>query len=226
MPSKKIVINHPYNWTETDLSESVKTFYFEVDEDNNVKATPVLIFDPTFNPTAIGEHIKAIDNNSSTVKNIGSSFIGLDIFPNGTVAWALLTKSEIQLVNKATGYDEAQRTPSVFKQVSGVTTGDNTVWDPGATKKVRLMGGIMGLSKDAACAGALVLQLVETGVSTILSFDISGAALVATGNEIVIPFNFPGNGYLFTSVATILALRFNAALTAGKGWCVAWGTEE
>ena len=102
-------------------------------------------------------------------------------------------------------------------------TNSGGIWTPANGKSVRLFGGVITVSKEAACAGAEYLNLAAT--ETIVYVQLSNAALVATGNVVVIPFTIPGNGYLCPK-NTALTLYFNGALTAGAVACSVWGWEE
>jgi hypothetical protein len=118
------------------------------------------------------------------------------------------------------------KTPNIWHNISSKTAiGDTALWTPTTGRKFRLMAGIIALSKEAACAGAFNVQLLD-GAGVFFRIDICNAALVATGQVILIPFNFGPNGYLSTAVNNVLNLTFNAALSAGAGSAVVWGTEE
>ena len=121
--------------------------------------------------------------------------------------------------------NEAQVTPTKFAYLNNINAaGSAPIWTPAAGKHFRLLGGIITLSKDAACAGAFTIGLTENTI--IMRFDISSAALVATGNVIVIPFAFPANGYLCAITGQALNIQPSAILTAGYVSIVVWGTEE
>lgn len=123
-----------------------------------------------------------------------------------------------------------QRTPTVFKGLAGANgAGLATIWTPAKGKKFRLLGGNVTLTKEAACAGALWISLcdnTETAATRIIRFEISSAALVATGQVENFPFVIPGNGYLSQAADNVLALNLSGALTAGLCTVSIWGVEE
>jgi hypothetical protein len=123
--------------------------------------------------------------------------------------------------------NEAPVTPTTFKQAQATAAGATTLWSPAAGKKFRLMGGIIVLSKEAACAGAEYISIIEsTGAVTIARFDISIAALVAIGSCTIIPLNLPANGYLALTKDSVLQIYLGGVLTAGNCSVSVWGTEE
>jgi len=116
------------------------------------------------------------------------------------------------------------RSATIWKTVQGLTNAGG-IWAPTAGTRWRLMGGIITISKESACASALWVALQDSSVN-FAYFQISNAALVATGQLIIIPFTFPGNGYLSSGVNNGLNLNFSAALTSGSAAVAVWGTEE
>jgi len=219
---RPVTVDKPLDWYSTlHLSEQAKTIRFVTDEDGNIWGYPVVLVDPQ----ATGDKIQS--QGKVVIRDDISGFNATVVLPALSIdgTYALNTNSLQYVYNNVTNKAEIQRTPTVFKTIRGKTTGTNTLWDPAAGKKFRLMGGIITLSKDAACAGAETLFLVDNATD-LMAFDISSAALVATGKIHTIAFQLPGNGYLSLAADNILNLSFNAALTAGSASANVWGTEE
>lgn len=151
--------------------------------------------------------------------------INFDMDRDGTLP-GVVALTENLLFNPDTNQMEAQRTPTAMKYLDSCTTTGNPIWTPPANKRFRLMGGIITLSKEAACAGALLISLADVGTGNIAAFQVSNAALVATGQVLQISFQLPGNGYLSKIVGAALNNVFSGALTAGACSFTVWGTEE
>jgi hypothetical protein len=231
------IINIPIDWNATwNLAKQARAIRLLQDQAGNIIAFPMFLVDPTSNPIKAGG-----GNNPLTVQGpyvspgVGTVFWAHQswafqaLSPNPTPIW---TNAAIYLYkpDPTTPTMETPRTPSVYKTLGGANAaGLSTVWTPGAGKKFRLMAGVITLTKDTACAGALWVALVDNvdGAGTrIVRFEISGAALVATGQVIVLPFTIPGNGILSSTVNNVLALNLGGALTAGLCSVTVWGTEE
>lgn len=128
--------------------------------------------------------------------------------------------------NNITNNSEIARTPTVWKTGSGLTS-TTTIWTPAATAKIRVMGGFICLSKDAACAGAFAIGIYDAAAAAnVVNFQISNAALVATGQTQYFPFSFPENGYLQPVIGQVFQAVISAALTAGSFSVGLWGCEE
>jgi hypothetical protein len=137
-----------------------------------------------------------------------------------------LDKPRPLLFNNVTGLGEVQRTPTCFKSLPATAAGTTAIWTPPSAKKFRLMGGILTLSKEAACAANFLINFLDNAVDMKLYFTISTGALVAIGNVVLIPFSFPGNGYLSVLAGNALNVNLSGALTAGNLYVTVWGTEE
>jgi len=131
----------------------------------------------------------------------------------------------IRLWNPKTLEFEVQRTPTVHKYVTTASAGSTALWTPNAGKRVRILGGIISISKEAACAGAENVAISDVA-AVIVKIDLSAAALVATGNVIIASFTLPGNGYLCALADTSVNVVLNGALTAGTAGVTVWGCEE
>jgi hypothetical protein len=120
---------------------------------------------------------------------------------------------------------EVQRTPTWFANVQTAAAGQTAIHTPAAGYKFRLLGAVITLSKEAACAGAFSFQL-QDAAANFMSYVISNAALVAIGNVVVVPIVLPSNGFLSGTTANVLNVNLSAALTAGLLSINAWGTDE
>jgi hypothetical protein len=225
---EKTIVNKALDWAGTlFLSSSAKSIRFFKDSEGNLLGFPVVLLDPT----NVGSKILGMGKVSIADPNAANSNARVFGDPENAIGVgafvSLLTQAAQMLYNNTgTGTMEVQRTPVVFTTNGGFTAAGNTAfWTPAAGKKFRLLGGILTISKEAACAGAQYIMLLDAA-GWIMRFDISNAALVATGNVIVIPFNLPRNGYLSTAANNVLNLKLNGAFTAGSCALVTWGTEE
>jgi len=218
----KVVVNHPLNWENIDLSESVKTFYFEVDDDNNVKAQPVFLFDPTFDPSAIGGHVKAI-NTAGAVQNVGSIYPGANSFPN---AYALQVGALTYFYNQVTGYQvvEPVITHQRFAACTSVAATD--VWTPAGGKSIWLMGGVIVMHGGLAAAGVERINIIQETLGDIgVNFQCWAPIAASVGTNVVIPFNLQPGGYKLTVADKKLQVTLGAACTAGAVSVTVWGTE-
>lgn len=193
-----------------NLNKSVKGFRFIEDSEGFVYAIPAIIIDPR-------------ENSTRPLYIAGIAPIGVDAELDPPIG--LYAYSANMIYKPVTGLSEQQRTPDTFKTMATATAGSVEIWSPTAGTRFRLMGGVITLSKEAACAGAFYVTLQDEGAS-FMRFTVSAAALVATGNVVVIPIILPGNGYLSTAINNDLDIFLNGALTAGEIAVSVWGTEE
>ena len=219
----KAVVNATVQWPDLRLSEQIKHLRFFRDKDNNIVAMPVVMFDPTqvgLNVLPMGR----VGISDPAAVNSYARVFGLPCCGWPETTLGLVTHST-QMLQKGAML-EAQRTPTIWRTLSAaVNAGATIIWNPPADRRFRLMGGILSLSKDAACAGAEYIGLRDD-VTDFFHIDISSGALVATGNVIVIPFAFPQNGFLSAAINNNLNLTLGGALTAGYASAQVWGTEE
>lgn len=225
--ANKALVNKPLQWTDLALSEQVKGLRFFRDRDNNIVVFATMGFDPT----QTGLNVLPISRIGISDPAALNTYAR--VYGNAAAGWL---DSTLGLVVQAThmldkivagvGTLEAQRTPTLFKHVTTAAAGNTAVWSPPGGKKFRLLGGVMTLTKEAACAGALAIYLNDGGGVTILEVEISAAALVAIGAVTVLPFTFPGNGYLSANAANALNVNLSGALTAGALHTNVWGNEE
>lgn len=218
----KMIINRPLAWTSLNLSKEAKSLVFDVDEEGNLKAIPVILVDPTLAFPATGTTARITDGlGSGTPATVCTPQLSA-LFTGG----ALLCNAVDYVWNTLTIQEEMVRTPVIFKTLlSATAAGSTAVWTPAGGKRFRLMGGSISLSKDAACAGAESIALLDN-VTTIAAWTISLGALVAIGAVTIIPFMFTQNGYLSTAINQTLNVSLNGALTAGNCSVSVWGTEE
>lgn len=119
------------------------------------------------------------------------------------------------------------KTPAIFKAAQATAAGSTALWTPSvATLKFRLLGGVIVLSKEAACAGAEFVELLDGSAHITLRWDFSAVALAAIGVCTVIPFDLKPNGYISATAGNVLNISLNGALTAGNCSVSVWGVEE
>ena len=223
---RKALVNAPIAWQDLRLSEQIHGLRFFRDADNNLVVIPTVLFDPT----QTGSNVLPMGRVGISDPGALNSYARVNGLPgagwsDATLGLVVHATEMLEKIVGAARTLEAQRTPTLFKVASANAAGDNTVWTPAGGKKFRLLGFILTISKDAACAGAQHIDFYD-GASRIMFFDISSAALVATGNEIVIPINFGGNGYLSIAADNLFKVNLNGAFTTGMCTVNAWGTEE
>jgi hypothetical protein len=219
---RKALVNAPIAWQDLRLSEQIHGLRFFRDADNNLVVIPTVLFDPT----QAGLGVLPIGRVGISDPVNLSSYARVYAAAAGYLAATLgLTVNAAQMLLNGLNL-EPQRTPTTWKAVRNITAAGTTdVWTPVAGKKFRLMGGIITLSKDAAAAALEYISLQDQA-ATFFYADISSAALVATGNVIVIPFSFPANGYLSAAINNVFRVNLQVALTAGTLAISVWGTEE
>jgi hypothetical protein len=209
-PNSKLFFSIPIDWSTMQLTEQVRALRLARDDENLLKGQAIVIMGP--DPS----------NSLMNVAQVGS--IGNDLTRASDTA--LTTKAINYTWNQVSQHIERVRTPTSFKAVGGIASaGATAVWTPAGGKKFRVMGGLIALSKEAACAGAESIALKDSA-ATFLEVDISNAALVATGQVEIIPFAYPGNGYLSTAADNVLNVNLGGALTAGVLTVNVWGCEE
>lgn len=128
--------------------------------------------------------------------------------------------------------DPMQPVATPFKSCTHVTANGHNInaagsvatWTPVAGRRARLLAFNVVLSKEAACAGALTLSILDSAGNIIWIADVSSAALVAIGNVVSFVVTLPGNGYL--APLGSIYLNLNAALTAGFASISMYGAEE
>ena len=133
----------------------------------------------------------------------------------------------VKTLNPAATLSTPSRNLTQFKSNALVaSTGNTALWTPAAGKKFRVLGMVMCLSKDAACAGQFIIEIRDEAGTTLFDITISNGALVAMGQPVMMYINFPGNGYLSAAPDNHLFVNLSGALTAGVLSASAWGTEE
>jgi hypothetical protein len=205
--------NAPLSSPGWNLGKTFRSFRLLEDAQHRVYALPVIVTDP----------------QADAMVPMGV-YQGNLVAPSGSNAgngpWVFAT-TELYKPSGGVLSQEMQRTPDTFKQLAGTSAaGQTAVWTPAAGKKVRIMGGNICISKEAACAGALTVGIQDNAGAQYMFVQISAAALVATGQVIYLPFSFPGNGFLSAAVNNPQYLNLSAALTAGLITVNMWGTEE
>jgi len=217
------VIKKPLDWDGLNLSEAVKSVRFFKDKEGCIWGFPVFLVDPRSPGNTIGTAGSVLIRDPTNTTNIANVMAGnTDFLPLDS----LLTLSQNYVYHTVLGVWEKQRTPTIFKRVEAQTN-DSDIWEPAAGKKFRLLGGYIQISKEAACAGAFTIRLLDgAGGNAFIPFTISSAALVATGQVIYLPFTIPGNGFLSAAADNHLQIDCSAALTAGNYSAAVWGTEE
>lgn len=209
---RKIILNKPINWPLWGLSEQVRAVRFVADEEGLIWGIPTVLSGTEFaGNQAVGDE--------TNIAAVGSAPDHLSLSTH-----SLSVRSSTYVKHEVRDQLEILKTPTVWKTVT-CTAGANTIWDPAAGTRFRLMGGLITVSKDAATAAQEYITLLD-GAAVFMTFTISGAALVATGNVIVIPFSFPLNGYLSTTADNILGLTLATDFTAGNCNINVWGIEE
>lgn len=217
------------------FESSVRAFFLRKDRKNRMRAYPVLLITPSTssntdpNKVLPGTYAYIKDPNNGDNAWVDTSY-PVPGHPQGTTGLSVNARQMLWKVNVGTfplgTALEMQRTPTTWKSAGGATAAGNTaLWTPAGGKKFRLMGGMIALSKEAACAGAFNISFRDAAV-VIWQIDISEVALVAIGAVQYFPITFPGNGYISTTADNVLNLNLGAVLTAGGASACAWGTEE
>ena len=205
-----VKLDKPLDWFAAGLNQQAKAIRFAEDENGNLWGFPAWLVGVNYAKTFI--RVNTIEK--ANVDNVEEDQTGI------------LTRSTNYVFKFDSKTWERQRTPTTFKTLADQTASGGVVWTPAGGKKYRLMGGVISLSKEAACAGMEYLTLADQGGTQILLIQISHVALVATGVVTLIPFSLPGNGYLSPTADNTLIVGLNGALTAGSYAACVWGTEE
>jgi hypothetical protein len=214
----KTIVNKPLDWSNTlFLSEQAKSLRFMKDADGNIFAVAAVLFDPT----NIGSNILAMGKVSIADPNLPNSNARVFASPHqpilSTSFTSILAMAAQMVYNPTTLSMEVLRTPTTFTTIGASANGDSLLLAAAATQSWRVFKVILTVSKDAACAGALTIR-VSNGAGAADPFvrlEMSTAALVATGNVIVAPFDLGPNGKVCT-VNTNIYLNLSGALTAGQ----------
>jgi len=223
---RKVPINNSLNWTQLKMAESVKSLFFEVDEENNIKAMPVVLMDPRFALTSIAGHISALDTAGLTHAVGSGGYTSIDYYPTVDHTWGLLTQASQYVVNKTFAQMEVVRTPSIWKSVeTAVAAATTDLWTPAAGKKFRVLGGTVCMGGTIAAAAKRSLTLIEETAGTVIgSFGIDIPIL---GGNIAVPFDLRPNGFLAsTADKKLQVVTAGATYVTGSDWVSVWGTEE
>lgn len=229
--SKRIVIDKALDWKTFNLAEAVKSFYFETDEEGNLKAIPVILIDPdasivTVDPTKVQglPRVGIRDSASGNVANVDAyAMQGL----SGTRYMLNVAAAMLVYNPNASGPSmEGYRTPSKYKWASCVTAAATIIWSPTAGTKFRLMGGVIVILASLAAAALQKINFLEETLGTFgLEFQIYLPAAIGT-LATVIPFTLGPNGYLASAADKDLTVTMTANLGAGAVSVTVWGTEE
>lgn len=208
--SERTKLNLTFKWVAAGLNRAIKGIRFAADEEGFMWGQPVILA----GANSTNDEVVVNDIEKANSDTISSNQVGI------------LTRSINYVMRPGTPYlFERLRTPTLFKQVTVTASGNGTIWTAVAAKNIRVMGGVITVSKDAACAGALYVTVGDATGSIIFGATISLGALVATGQVTVIPFNFPGNGFI-APVNTAIYSNLSGACTSGNITFSVWGCEE
>jgi len=192
------------------------------DEDGNIWAMPVILIDPTTGNTIVaGQGI--LLRSSSTPSIVARVAAHTPIQTLGTIN--ALDVVSLGMASDGVNWNPIN-TPLFFKSAQATAAGSTALWTPTAGKHFQLMGGVIMLSKEAACAGAEYVELLDAAASIGLRWDFSTAALVAMGQCVVIPFDLKPCGYYSAAANNVLNIKLNGALTAGNCSVSCWGVEQ
>ena len=231
--SKRIVIDKALDWKTFNLAEAIKSFYFETDEEGNLKAIPVILVDPNASIVTVdSERVQGLprvgirDSASGNVANVDQyAMQGL----SGTRYMLNVAAAMLVYQPNAPGPSmEGFRTPSTYKWASCTTAAATIVWSPSAGKKFRLMGGVIVSLAGLAAAALQKINFLEETLGTFgLEFQLYLPAAANIGTlGTVIPFTLGPNGYLASAADKDLTVSMTANLTAGAVSVTVWGTEE
>lgn len=221
---KPVFINKPLDWSTTfNLSQAVRSIRFVEDGEGNLWGFPVVMVDPAGNSPI--EARAAVVIRDATTPGSTANVITPAVYDLAAASFRALETYSAQVVYKpSTPGWEAQRTPDTFKTLFNQTAGGNVLWDPAVGARVRLMGGIFTIAAPTLGAAAVNrVGLYDSAVQVIYLEFWCAAAAAAT--NIVLPFNFPGNGYL-CPLNGDLSMTLATNLTAGSISVTVWGTEE
>lgn len=229
-----VIVNLPLNWSEMNLSEQAKSLRFCEDENGNLWAMPVVLFDTTpnllyegrsTNPAGKIKIVSPFGNNIVGVKRSSlSAGYGMDIDD-----YCLEVLASLQVYNNlstAANTFEAVRTPNVFKQVVATTVAATAVWDPAAGKKFRIMGGVIISAGGLLAAGIQKISLLDEAADVGINFQTWVPIAASAAAAPPIHFDLRPNGYLSSTADNILKVTLTSAYTAGAVSITVWGTEE
>ena len=129
-------------------------------------------------------------------------------------------------LNVATNDLEIQRTPTLWKLSGFITAqGRTTIWNPQTDKKFRLMGASIVIPIGSTTGATQTIGLQDASTDIFVA-PICVGALAATTVPIIIPVNFPQNGYLSKAQNNTLGVNLATAFTAGNVYLNLWGNEE
>jgi len=129
-----------------------------------------------------------------------------------------------EVFNNITGVFDFQKTPTIWKYNN--LTNDGDIWTPATGKKFRLMGGIITIAGAALAVAAINTLDILDEAAIIMRLQIWCPLAAAATDTIIIPFSFPGNGYLSAAINQDLKLDINAPITQGSIAFNVWGCEE
>lgn len=221
---KPVFINKPLDWSTTfNLSQAVRSVRFVEDGEGNIWGFPVVMVDPAGNSPI--EARAAVVIRDATTPGTTANVIAPSVADLGVASFRALEVYSAQVVyNNVTPGWEAQRTPTIFKNVASAS--DFNVWDPAAGKKFRLMGfTIRGVAPSLGAAAVNSVALVDNATD-IFTFWFFCNTAIATARDFSVTVNLPGNGYLSIAADNILNANIGTGLTAGYIEVNAWGTEE
>jgi len=223
--ARKVIVNKPLNWGESNLAESCKSLYFEVDDDNNIKATPIVMYDPTLGPTTTGGYatIKGIDTTGA----VRNSAVTLIIDGNALLNQpAVVTQAVEEVYNPGIPGMQLVRTPNTIKQNICTTVAATAVWTPTAGKKFRVMGGTIIPAAGMGAAGVEKISLLDSATDIGLNFQTYLPIAASIQHQPQITFDLKPNGYLSAAANNVLNVTLTTAITAGAISVTVWGTEE
>lgn len=228
---RPVTISKPLNWSTSSFSQQVRSLRFAEDDDGNVWAMPVVLFD--VNPVvAAGVAVPEADRINPwgkfrLVNNEGS--IAVDV----TSPSLLFSIYNGALLNMALGYAadsttvlKKNFTPDKWKSsVIAAAPATTDIWTPTAGYKFRVLGGVICMGGLIAAAAVRNLTLIEETAGTVVMR--TSITIPVLGNNIAIPFTLGPSGFLAsTADKKLQCVTAGATYTAGQDSVYVYGTEE
>lgn len=234
--NKPVKTNRPLDWIITgNLSEEVKDLLLEIFSTNDgkhLKGYPAININTLSNPMQVGICPSIIvDPINTALQAQIQATSGFTAGVTNSARGALVTFAMEGVLN-GSGNMDAVRTPTWFKSLTTTAAGPTQIVASNATKKHRILGGIVICAGAAAAAGAELVSIIDNVTDTGLDFGFytPTAANLALGiganAGTSVTFDLKPNGYLCIAVNTAINITLSVALTAGNVTVILWGDDE
>lgn len=204
---RKYAINrNPIDPTTWALNENVKNIYFEMDDDNNIKAIPVVLIQTAASPITAGKQTQIIIADGGGATGLASvTQFGVDGLNFGGATQMLETVNLPANFNGST-WDRGTYPTGIANASAVGAASTQLVAAGGTSKKYRLWGISLSAVSTAAATDGVVTVNETTSAAVLLSLRVSATSAAVSNvsmNYQGVPQTTANNAIQVTSIANV-----------------------